>query len=116
MDDWPARATRSIVDLVDSIREMTTGRVLTGATAAVYGLVIAVSAAFLGILGTIVVFRATERLYAAIAEIPWMQETFGIEPPVEPMWLVYVTWGTVLVLAGRWRWRKRPRLPAPSSD
>ena len=107
-DDWPAKAADSIVDLVDSVREVTTGRALTLATALVYGIVLAGAAIAAGILLVIVGFRINERAYALIAE-----GVFDMPDP-QPMWAVYVTWGVICLLVGLVLWRKRPKLDPPT--
>lgn len=109
-DDWPVKAADGIVDLVDSVREVTTGRALTVATALVYGIVIAGAATAIGILGTILLFRLNERAYASLAE-----GLFDMPDP-QPMWAVYLTWGLICVLVGLVLWRKRPRLEPPAAD
>ena len=109
-EDWPAKAADSIVELVDSVREATTGRALTAATAVVYGIVLAGAAIAALILLTIVLFRFLERFYAMIWEY-----AFGVPDP-QPMWAVYLTAGVFCLLIGLYLWRKRPRLEAPAAD
>jgi len=51
--DWTDQVTDMVVDLVDTARDKTTGPILTASRAVVYGVVIAIVAVLVGIVGII---------------------------------------------------------------
>lgn len=99
-DDWPRQATDAIVRVVDSVRDKTSGRAVTAAAIAVYGLVIAPVVAVVGILLTIVWFRVCERVAQVIADL------IGFDH-AQPMWAVYLVHGAIFSVVGLLLWRKR---------
>lgn len=98
--DWPAQATDSILNLVDSVRDKTTGPALTAARAVVYGTIIFLLAIPLAIMLLIGAMRAMEGILLFIGE------KTGWAFLVDPMYLVYLTFGVLFVLASRYLFRK----------
>lgn len=92
-EDWPAQATRSIVRTVDSVRDKTTGPAVNAARYLIFGTTIALLAVPVFIVLLIFAGRVTENLL----------ELLGLE---EPMWLVYLIYGTLFTAAGLVLWRK----------
>ncbi len=101
--DWPAQATDSIINLVDNVRDKTTGPALTAARALVYGTIIFLLAIPLGILLLVGAMRGMEGLLLRIGEAT------GWTFLQDPMYLVYLTFGVGFVLASRFLFRKAGR-------
>jgi len=95
-DDWPVQATDAIVDLVDSVRDKTTGPALAAARALVIGSVAVVLASVLGVLALIFGIRLCNEALDAL----------GLTREVA-VWLTYGIFGVVFVLVGLVLWRKR---------
>lgn len=93
--DWPKQATDAIVNLVDSVRDRTTGPILSIARGVVYGLFAVV---FLLVVGVLFIIAAVRLLDEALPS--------GV-------WLPYLILGLVFVLAGALVFRKRNQ-PAAS--
>ncbi len=96
--DWPAQAADRIVDLVDTVRDKTTGPIQTAARAAVYGLV----AAILGVVVFVLLIIFAIRVLDIVVDefIPWG----GI-------WLPYLILGVLFIGAGSFFFRRRRRAP-----
>ena len=94
--DWPAQATEAIVNVVDSVRDRTTGPITTIARGLVYGVFAAVLAIVVGVMAIIAVIRLLD------------------EALPSGVWLPYLILGLVFVLAGALVFRKRnqPAVPA----
>jgi hypothetical protein len=92
--DWPAQAADRIVDVVDTVRDKTTGPVQTAARGAVYGLMAAILAVVVFVLVIIFAIRGLDILVDEF--IPWG----GI-------WLPYLILGVVFLLAGTVLFRRR---------
>lgn len=86
--DWPRQATEQVVKVVDTVREKTTGPVLTAARGLVFGLL----AAFAAFLFVVVLLIALVR---------------GITELTDRVWLTYVILGVPFTLGGLLMWRKR---------
>ncbi len=99
-DDWPVQATDAIVDLVDSVRDKTTGPALAAARAIVIGSVAATLAAVLGVMGLILLIR----LLNEVLDL-WLPREVAV-------WVTYAALGTIFVLSGLLLWRRR--VPAAS--
>ncbi len=105
--DWPQQATKSIVNVVDKVRDRTTGPAITAARVAVYGTVIVLLAAPLFVFLLVGSMRLYERILIAIANNrgwAWLQD---------PMWIVYDTFGLGFVMVGIWFWGRARHLPDP---
>ena len=96
--DWPQQATNSIVKVVDTVRDKTTGPALSAAQWAVYGTVIALLAIPLLILLLVGIMRLLEGMLST-----WLNE---------PIWIVYLVVGTLFTVGGLWCWRKAKQKPA----
>lgn len=86
--NWVDQVTDLVVDLVDTVRDKTTGPILKGARGVVFGtvaLIVLLAVAIVGLVG----------LGRALALIP------GEE------WIVYAALGALLCLAGFFFWSKR---------
>jgi hypothetical protein len=86
--DWTDQVTDLIVDVVDRVHDATTGKLVTAARWAVFG----VAAVFIGIAVTIVGIILVGRLLQAIPG---------------PVWIPDVAIGGVLFLVGLGLWSKR---------
>jgi len=97
--DWPAQAADRIVEVVDTVRNKTTGPVQTAARGAVYGLVAAILAVVVVVL--LIIFAI--RVLAVLVDefIPWG----GI-------WLPYLILGVIFLIAGSLLFRRRRQAPA----
>lgn len=91
--DWPAQAADQVVNVVDTVRQKTTGPALTVARAVVYGLVILITA-----VAALVLFIA--------ALVRFLDYWF-------PLWAVYLGLGLLFVLVGGLLYRLRAsKVPA----
>ena len=96
--DWPTQATDSIIRLVDTVRDKTTGPAITAARVAVYGTVAAILAIPLVILLLIFAMRLME---AGL-------EQLGLK---DPIWIVYLSFGGLFLGGGIWSWGQSKKLP-----
>lgn len=87
--DWPAQATNTIVDLVGTVRDKTTGPITTAARGLVFGFFAAVLAGIIGVLAIIAVIRLLD------------------EALPSGVWLPYLILGVLFVVAGTLVFRKR---------
>jgi hypothetical protein len=92
--DWPKQATDAIVDLVDQVRDRTTGTVLTIARAIVFGVIVAVLAGIIFVLALIGSVRLVNE--ALMNAFPWAD-----------VWLTYLLFGVVFLAAGTVVFRRR---------
>jgi hypothetical protein len=90
-DDWPARLTSSVVDLIGKVRDATTGRALVASRALVYFLAAGLIATVVAVLGLIMLFR----LFVEIAQ--------------GHVWAVYLGFGALFTLGGLFAWAKKER-------
>lgn len=86
--DWPAQATTAIVNLVGTVRDKTTGSVLTAARAIVFGMFAAILALALVVL-------------LLILSIRFLAEATG------QVWIAYLILGVIFTVAGLIVFRKR---------
>lgn len=100
LDDWPAQATDAVVKVVDAVRDKTTGPAVNAAHATKYGIVVFFMVAVLGPLLLIMLFRLTEVALQGIGRL------FNLDWLSEPMWIVYVFYGSIFSVIGLWLWRK----------
>ena len=91
--DWPVQATRSIVQVVDTVRDKTTGPVITAVAALVYGVVAAAAAGVVLILVTAATIRGLELLL-------WRK-----------VWLAYLIVAVVCLAGGLVAWSRRAVAP-----
>jgi len=92
--NWPAQAADRIVDVVDTVRDKTTGPVQKAARAAVYGLI----GVILGIVVVVLILILLIRVLAILVDefVPWG----GI-------WLPYLIVGAILIGLGSFFFRRR---------
>ncbi len=86
--DWGGQISTMFLDLVDSVRDKTSGPALKVARALVYGLVIFVALIALGILSLILLVRIANFL-------PWS------------VWFAYLVLGLLFFGIGSFLWSKR---------
>ena len=96
--DWPKQATDAIVNLVDSVRDRTTGPATTAVRGVVFGV-------FAGVLGIVV------GVMAIIAAVRLLDEILP-----SGVWLPYLILGLVFVLVGALVFRKRNQPAAPAGN
>jgi hypothetical protein len=106
--DWPKQATDSIVKVVDSVRDKTTGPAVRAARAVVYYSILGALALPFFILALIGTMRVAER------GLIMLGEKLGWSFLYEPMWLVYLIFGLIFFFTGTWLWRKA-RQPASAA-
>lgn len=94
-DDWPSQAADTIVRVVGTVRDKTTGPAITAARAVVYGLL----AALLGLTAFVLVAIAAVR----ILDVYLPESVFG---PTHT-WAAHLLIGIVFSLAGLVAWTKR---------
>ena len=86
--DWTDQVADLVVDLVDTVRDKTTGQILKVARGAVYGTVAALAILVMGIIGLAFVGRAL-----ALTQIP--------------QWVSYFVIGALFTVLGFALWGKR---------
>lgn len=92
--DWPAQAADTIVDLVDRVRAKTVVPATQGARGAVYGLLALILGSTIAVLLYIAVVRALTELFE------WAFPWGGV-------WVTYLLFGLVCLIAGTVLFRKR---------
>lgn len=95
-DDWPARASATVVHYVGTVRDKTTGPALVASRYAVYALAMALIALVLVVLLLLLVVRL---LVAATNELSFVDDG--------ETWLAYYILGALFVLGGAVLWRKK---------
>jgi hypothetical protein len=96
VDDWPVQAADAIVNLVDSVRDRTTGPALRVAHGVVLGLAVLILA---GVLGVLLLLGLVRGLHVALDNLGLSRET--------AVWATYLGLGGLFTLAGLWLWSKR---------
>jgi hypothetical protein len=91
-DDWPAQATDAIVNVVDQVRDKTTGPILTASRALVFGLITIVLASIVVVLVIVALLRLLNELLPAV-------------------WLTYLIVGAFFTGVGAILFRKRHAPP-----
>jgi hypothetical protein len=104
--DWAVQAADSVVNLVDSVRDKTTGPALTAVRAVVYG----TFAGIIGLAAVVVFIIGAVRVLDVYLPEAWFGD--------DHVWVVYLILGAAFSVAGgvSWRRRKSPTWPAPSGD
>jgi hypothetical protein len=87
--DWPVQATRSIVQVVDTVRDKTSGPAITAVASIVYGLVALMGVAVLTIVLTAALVRGLELLL-------WRK-----------VWAAYLVLAVVSLAGGLLCWSRR---------
>lgn len=97
--DWPAQAAGSIVDLVDQVRDKTTGRAVTVARGVVFGTLIAVVAIIGAISLVIALVRGTQL---------FLEHVVGVSTETA-VWASYLAVGAAFIVIGLllWHWANR---------
>lgn len=95
-DDWPARASATVVQYVGTVRDKTTGPALVASRTVVYLLAMALIGVVVAILGLVLAIRV---LVSATAYVPSVDEG--------ETWLAYFILGAIFVLGGAFLWRKK---------
>ncbi len=95
-DDWPARASATVVQYVGTVRDKTTGPALVASRYAVYVLAIALIAVVLLILLMVLAVRL---LVSATGMLSFIE--------LGETWLAYYILGGLLMLGGLIMWRKK---------
>ncbi len=95
-DDWPARASATIVNYVETVRDKTTGPALVASRYAVYVLAMVLIAFVLVILLFLLMVRV---LVAATNELPFVDDG--------ETWMAYYVLGGLFTLVGVVMWRRK---------
>lgn len=98
-DDWPARASATVVQYVGTVREKTTGPALTASRNVVYITAMALIGLTVAVLGLVLLVRI---LVVATSYLPSVDEGEA--------WAAYFILGALFLIAGAVLWRmKEPR-------
>jgi hypothetical protein len=95
-DDWPARASATVVQYVGTVREKTTGPALVASRYAVYAVAMALIACVLLVLLLVLLVRL---LVTATALFPFVENGEA--------WMAYYILGFIFLLGGAILWRKK---------
>jgi hypothetical protein len=102
--DWPSQAADAIVDVVDRVRDQTTGRAVVAARAIVFGIVISVLATIGFVTLLIGIVRGTQVFIA------WIAGLAGYDMPhAQAVYLSYLIVGAAFTAAGAVLWRMANR-------
>lgn len=95
-DDWPAKASATIVQYVGTVRDKTTGPALSASRVLVYALA-------MGLIGIVLTFLLLILLVRVLVLLT------GYVPGVDEgeTWLAYFILGTLFMLPGLFLWRKK---------
>jgi hypothetical protein len=96
VDDWPARASATVVQYVGTVRDKTTGPALVASRNAVYFLA-------MGLIAFVAV------ILLLLLSIRMLVSVTAYLPVVEPgeSWMAYLILGGIFLLAGMILWRKK---------
>lgn len=92
VNDWPAQATDAIVNMVDQVRDKTTGPILTASRALVFGLITTLLLSIVVVLVIIALLRLLNEVLPAV-------------------WLTYLIVGVFFTGVGAVLFRKRHAPP-----
>lgn len=95
-DDWPAKASATVVQYVGTVREKTTGPALVASRYAVYSVAMVLIALVLAVLLLVLLIRL---LVTTTALLPFVEEG--------ETWMAYYILAAIFVLAGAVLWRKK---------
>lgn len=95
-DDWPSKASATIVQYVGTVRDKTTGPALVASRYAVYVIAMVLIAMVLAVLILVLVVRL---LVTATALLPFVEDG--------ETWMAYYLLGAVFVFGGAILWRKK---------
>jgi len=104
--DWPAQAADTIVKVVGTVRNRTTGTAITAARAVVYGLL----AAVLGTTALILLSVMLVRVVVLAAD--GLLGLGDADRAGRAVWIAHLLVGLVFVLGGLWLWKKATSAPA----
>ena len=96
IDDWPAKASATVVQYVGTVREKTTGPALVASRNVVYFAAMGLIALVLLVLVLVLVVRV---LVTATGYAPFVEQG--------ETWLAYLILGGLLLLGGIVLWRKK---------
>lgn len=102
-EDWPAKASATVVQYVGTVREKTTGPALVASRYAVYSLAMVLIALVLAVLVLVLLVRL---LVTATALLSFVEEG--------ETWLAYYILAAIFVLGGAILWRKKEPRPGIS--
>lgn len=97
-DDWPAKATATVVHYVGTVRDATTGKALVASRTVVYALAMALIGLVLAVLLLLILIRL---LVAVTAYLPFVE--------AGESWFAYYLLGGIFVIVGAILWRKKER-------
>ncbi|MDH3682581.1 MAG: phage holin family protein [Acidimicrobiia bacterium] len=95
-EDWPARASATVVQYVGTVRDKTTGPALEASRNVVYAVAMGLIAFVVAILTLVLLFRM---LVAATAYLPSVEEGES--------WLAFLIVGALFLIGGLVLWRKK---------
>lgn len=104
-DEWPAQAADTIVRVVGSVRDKTTGPAITASRGAVYGLLAAILATTALVLASVLVVRALAIGVDALLDLG------DADRAGRSVWIAHALVGLAMTLAGIWTWRKARHSP-----
>jgi len=105
-DDWPAQAADTIVKVVGTVRDRTTGPAITASRGAVYGTL----AAILGV--TALVLLSIVAVRAIVLGVEALLDVLDIDRAGRSVWIAHLLVGLLFSLAGLALWRKAWAHPA----
>lgn len=96
-EDWPVKATQTLVGYVDTVRTATTGKALVASRALVYFLAMGLIAIMLLILLLVLLVRVVMSISESI--LPFIDNG--------EVWLTYLVLGVVFWIIGGILWKKK---------
>jgi len=98
--DWPAQATDTIVGLVDSVRDKTTGPAASIARGAVYGTLAAIVGTAALVLALVLLVRGIDVGVDALLDL------VDIDDPGRSTWIAHAITALLFLVPGLLLWRK----------
>ncbi|MGI9594900.1 MAG: hypothetical protein ACR2QK_01995 [Acidimicrobiales bacterium] len=95
-DDWPAKASATVVEYVGTVRDKTTGPALVASRYLVYAIAMVLIALMLAVLLLVLLIRL---LVTATALFPFVEEGEA--------WMAYYIVGAIFVIGGAVLWRTK---------
>jgi hypothetical protein len=107
--DWPAQVTDAVVNVVDSVKDKTTGPATSAARGVVYGLLGAIVGTAALVIFLVLLFRGIDILVQLVLDAA------GAEKAGRSVWIAHTIMGLLFLVPGLMLWRRGSRAQATAS-
>lgn len=108
--DWPAQATDAIVNVIDLVRDKTSGPAISVVRGLVYGTLFAIVGSAALVLVLVLALRGIDVGVAALLELA------DLERAGRSTWIAHAVMGLLMLIPGVMLWRKGSRQAAAASS